>query len=113
VRDTPGDAEDSAIAVAVISLAHGLGLKVVAEGVENTAQADFLRSQDCDEIQGYLLTRPLEGDDFAAWMAQRLNAAAGETATDTTIAAAPTAEAAPQAADSEPAALADTTLIAG
>ena len=71
VRDTPDDPEDSAISIAVIALAHGLKLKVVAEGVETQAQMDFLRAQGCDEIQGYLLSRPAEPRAFAAWFADR------------------------------------------
>jgi diguanylate cyclase (GGDEF)-like protein len=69
VKDTPDDPEDSAIAIAVIALGHGLRLKVVAEGVETSAQVDFLRAQGCDEIQGYLLSRPVDGDAFAHWFA--------------------------------------------
>lgn len=67
VRDTPGDAEDSAIAIAVIALAHGLNLRVVAEGVETHEQAGFLRAQGCDEMQGYLLSRPLAAPDLPGW----------------------------------------------
>ena len=69
VKDTPDDTEDSAIAIAVIALGHGLRLKVVAEGVETPAQVDFLRAQGCDEIQGYLLSRPVDSDAFARWFA--------------------------------------------
>jgi EAL domain-containing protein (putative c-di-GMP-specific phosphodiesterase class I) len=68
VRDTPHDPEDSAIATGVIALAHGLKLKVVAEGVERPDQLQFLRDQGCDEIQGYLLSRPMDAQAFAAWM---------------------------------------------
>jgi diguanylate cyclase (GGDEF)-like protein/PAS domain S-box-containing protein len=68
VRDTPGDAEDSAIAVAVIALGHGLNLRVVAEGVETPEQAAFLREQGCDEMQGYLLSKPMPADDVPGWM---------------------------------------------
>jgi diguanylate cyclase (GGDEF)-like protein len=71
VRDTPHDPEDSAIATAVIALAHGLRLKVVAEGVESQAQLDFLRAQGCDQAQGYLLSRPLDADAFARWLRER------------------------------------------
>jgi len=69
VKDTPGSAEDSAIATAVIALGHSLGLNVVAEGVETPQQAAFLRALRCDELQGYLLSRPLPADDFATWFA--------------------------------------------
>lgn len=48
-----------AIIKAIISIAHGLGLNLIAEGVETDEQLKFLESQDCDEIQGYLVSRPL------------------------------------------------------
>jgi EAL domain-containing protein (putative c-di-GMP-specific phosphodiesterase class I) len=76
VRDTPDDPEDNAIAIAVIALAHGLGLKVVAEGVENEFQADFLRAQDCDQIQGHLLSEALAPEHFVTWLNTRLATAA-------------------------------------
>jgi diguanylate cyclase (GGDEF)-like protein len=71
VKDTPDDPEDSAIAIAVIALGHGLRLKVVAEGVETPAQVDFLRTQGCDELQGYLLSRPVDAQAFGRWFAER------------------------------------------
>ena len=67
VTDTPVDPEDSAIVEAVIALGHGLGMKVVAEGVETQAQLDFLCAHGCDELQGYLLSRPISADAFAEW----------------------------------------------
>jgi diguanylate cyclase (GGDEF)-like protein len=70
IKDTPEDAEDSAIATAVIALGHGLRLKVVAEGVENQAQLDFLRAQGCDELQGYLLSPPMDANAFVVWLAR-------------------------------------------
>jgi EAL domain-containing protein (putative c-di-GMP-specific phosphodiesterase class I) len=76
VRDTPHDAEDSAIAIAVIALAHGLKLKVVAEGVETPEQMQFLRAQGCDEMQGYLLSRPLDQAAFLQWFAAQGSARA-------------------------------------
>jgi EAL domain-containing protein (putative c-di-GMP-specific phosphodiesterase class I) len=54
--------------MAVIALGHGLGLTVVAEGVETPEQLEFLRSRGCDQMQGYLLSRPIEPDAFAAWL---------------------------------------------
>ena len=57
VRTTSGG-RDAAIAQAIISMAHALGLRVLAEGVETTAQLDFLREHHCDECQGFLFARP-------------------------------------------------------
>jgi diguanylate cyclase (GGDEF)-like protein/PAS domain S-box-containing protein len=65
VRDVPGDADDVAITKAIIALAHSLNLKVVAEGVETKTQLDFLRSQRCDQIQGYIYSAPVTAEEFA------------------------------------------------
>ena len=59
VKDLQEDNEDAAIATAIISMAHALGLRVTAEGVETQAQREFLARQGCDEIQGYLVSRPV------------------------------------------------------
>jgi EAL domain-containing protein (putative c-di-GMP-specific phosphodiesterase class I) len=50
---------------AIIAMAHGLKLKVVAEGVETAEQLNFLRAQRCDAVQGYFLHRPLPEDEVA------------------------------------------------
>ena len=68
VRDTPDDPEDCAIATAIVALAHSLKLKVVAEGVETRDQLAFLRGLGCDEMQGYLLSRPLPAAQLLAWL---------------------------------------------
>ncbi|GMB81184.1 EAL domain-containing protein [Shinella zoogloeoides] len=60
VQDLPDDGDDAAIARAVISLAHSLQLRVIAEGVETREQMDFLREAGCDEIQGFYLSRPID-----------------------------------------------------
>jgi EAL domain-containing protein (putative c-di-GMP-specific phosphodiesterase class I) len=60
IGDLTRDADDEAITSTVISMAHSLGLNVVAEGVEEEAQVAFLRAHRCDEIQGYWLSPPLD-----------------------------------------------------
>ena len=59
VSNIATDAEDRAIAQAIVTLGHSLGLKVVAEGVETLEQLELLREYHCDEIQGYLFSRPV------------------------------------------------------
>ena len=68
IRDLPGDAEDEAIVLATLSMAHALGLEVVAEGVELTAQRDFLAHQGCDQIQGWLVARAMPAPAFEDWL---------------------------------------------
>jgi len=63
VRGVSSDGHDAAIASAIIVLAHSLGLTVVAEGVETVDQLEFLRSRDCDEVQGFLFGIPLAGEE--------------------------------------------------
>jgi diguanylate cyclase (GGDEF)-like protein/PAS domain S-box-containing protein len=75
VSELPHDAEDAAIASAIVAMGRTLQMKVVAEGVETAAQARFLESVGCDEIQGYLLSRPLAAGEFVRWFETRLNAA--------------------------------------
>ncbi|MDR5906799.1 putative bifunctional diguanylate cyclase/phosphodiesterase [Franzmannia qiaohouensis] len=69
VRDIPGGANDAAIARAIIALGHSLGLTVTAEGVETPEQLGFMSAEGCDEIQGYLISRPLPADAFARLLA--------------------------------------------
>jgi len=59
VRDITTDPEDAAVSQAIISLSHSLNLKTVAEGVETIEQQEFLRSRQCDEIQGFYFSRPV------------------------------------------------------
>ncbi|MBI2779033.1 MAG: EAL domain-containing protein [Gammaproteobacteria bacterium] len=66
VRDIPHDADDVAIANAIIAMAHSLKLKVVAEGVETAEQLAFLRAQQCDIVQGYFFNKPMPADELLA-----------------------------------------------
>ena len=68
VHDLMTDPNDAAIALAVITLGHSLGLAVIAEGVETQAQRDYLHAQGCDAYQGYLLGRPMPLKDFESLM---------------------------------------------
>ena len=75
VRDLATDADDAAIITAIIAMAHGLKLKVVAEGVETEAQLAYLRARGCDEYQGFLSSRPLEPaafEELLRWSEQEL-----------------------------------------
>jgi diguanylate cyclase (GGDEF)-like protein len=69
VREITSDPDDAAITTAIIAMGHALGLKVVAEGVETEAQLAMLRRQGCDEMQGYLFSRPVPADQFAQFLA--------------------------------------------
>lgn len=71
VRDIPQDADDMTIAKAVIALGKSLRLKVIAEGVETEEQQSFLKSEGCDESQGYLYSRPLPAKEFIALLQNR------------------------------------------
>jgi diguanylate cyclase (GGDEF)-like protein/PAS domain S-box-containing protein len=66
VRDIETDADDAAIIGAIIAMAHGLHVRVTAEGVETKGQMEALRKLGCDEFQGYLLSKPLPAAEFAA-----------------------------------------------
>jgi diguanylate cyclase (GGDEF)-like protein/PAS domain S-box-containing protein len=72
VRDITDDAEDRAIVDAVIRMAGALGLQTLAEGVETEGQLTFLRGQGCQAVQGYLFSRPLPADAFAAFVRVRM-----------------------------------------
>ena len=76
-RDVPASGDDMAISAAIIAMGHSLGLQVVAEGVETPAQLDFLRERGCDLYQGYLRSRPLPADEFAALLRASLEPGAG------------------------------------
>ncbi len=65
VRDITSDENDAAICSATIALAHSLGLQVVAEGVEEQEQEEFLARHECDFVQGYLYSRPVPAETIA------------------------------------------------
>ena len=73
VRDLAQSAEDRAIATAIISMGKALGLTVVAEGVETTEQDAFLRGHACDEVQGYLFSKPLRPEDIPSLFPPRIS----------------------------------------
>ncbi|HEX5670159.1 MAG TPA: EAL domain-containing protein, partial [Sulfuricurvum sp.] len=68
VRDISTDPEDKAIVSAVIQMARSLGLKTIAEGVETIEQLNYLKEQQCDEIQGYYYSKPLLPEEFEAYI---------------------------------------------
>src|SRR5207237_9672023 len=65
VRDLPEDTEDRAITQAIIGMGKALGMTVIAEGVETAEQQAFLRSHGCDEMQGFLFSKPLPSRQMA------------------------------------------------
>jgi diguanylate cyclase (GGDEF)-like protein/PAS domain S-box-containing protein len=72
VRDVPKDRDDCEIVSAIIGMAHNLNLKAVAEGVEDVEQVEFLRSKGCNEIQGYLINRPLPAHEIVRFFDRNL-----------------------------------------
>jgi len=64
VKDISGDAKDAVIANTIIKLAHSLGYKVLAEGVETALQSDYLRDQGCDLVQGFFYGKPVPAEEF-------------------------------------------------
>ena len=74
VREATSDPDDAALVMAIITLAHNLRLKVVAEGVETEDQLRFLQLLRCDEIQGYFFSKPLPAERLAAVFEPQINA---------------------------------------
>jgi diguanylate cyclase (GGDEF)-like protein/PAS domain S-box-containing protein len=70
VRDLPVDKDDAAIAMAVIAMGRSLELTVIAEGVETEEQLEFLRTHQCDQLQGFLLSTPLPAEAFQEFLAR-------------------------------------------
>ena len=72
-QNLPDDVNNSAISRAIISLGHELGLSVIAEGVEEIRQFNFLEAQQCDLIQGFFFSKPLSVEDMQIFVKQGLN----------------------------------------
>jgi diguanylate cyclase (GGDEF)-like protein len=68
VVSLPEDADDSSITLAIIAMAHRLGIRVVAEGVETEGQFSFLKEHECDEVQGYLFSPPVPASEFVQFL---------------------------------------------
>jgi diguanylate cyclase (GGDEF)-like protein len=77
VRELADNTDDQAIARAVISLGHMLKLRVIAEGVETEQQCTFLRDNDCDEMQGYLFSRPVPAAQITVLLEEQARMQAG------------------------------------
>jgi diguanylate cyclase (GGDEF)-like protein len=71
VKDLTVSSDDKAICSAIIALARELRLKVIAEGVESVEQLNFLRLQNCDQVQGYLFSKPIPAAELETWIKER------------------------------------------
>lgn len=78
VRNVTDDPANAAITKTIITLAKNLNLGVIAEGVETAEQFAFLLHHECQEVQGYYISRPLSGDQFTVWYGERLQNLARE-----------------------------------
>ncbi len=82
VQDLTVDESDAAIATTVIAIAHNLGLRVIAEGVETEEQLAFLRERRCDEMQGFLFSRPVPSEQLRKILAQAKRRSPAKVAAD-------------------------------
>ena len=73
VRDIISDQHDAAITQAIIAMAHQLGLRVIAEGVETESQVAFLLKHNCDELQGYFFSRPKTFEEVKSFLSERFS----------------------------------------
>ncbi|PAV26266.1 diguanylate cyclase [Tamilnaduibacter salinus] len=80
IGDVMIEEDDAALVRAIITMAHSLGLEVIAEGVEDESQTHFLQDHGCDFSQGYFYCRPIVADEFVEWI-QTNTRAAGQSAT--------------------------------
>jgi EAL domain-containing protein (putative c-di-GMP-specific phosphodiesterase class I) len=72
VLDIVRDPGDAAIVETIIAMAHGLGLDIVAEGVETADQLEFLRTRQCQVMQGYYFSRPVPAEIFIEFLAENV-----------------------------------------
>ncbi len=72
IIDIPKIDDDCAIVKAIIAMSHSMGLSVVAEGVEDKEQLNFLKANNCEVIQGYYFSKPLSGDDFYEYLQNKV-----------------------------------------
>ena len=80
IRGLPQDRDDAAITQAIVAMSHSLGIRVVAEGVEQPPQLEFLRELGCDEAQGFHIARPMPAVRLQAWLNDAAAAAAPRAA---------------------------------
>ena len=73
LADIPLDSGNMALTSAIISLAQKLGLQVIAEGVETNAQAAFLLECGCEDIQGFLVSKPVPAEELCAYLSAKGN----------------------------------------
>jgi len=71
IRDITTDKAAASLATSIISMAHSLGVRVIAEGVETEEQLNFLKDYDCDEIQGYYYSKPIPAEDFTKLLKEK------------------------------------------
>ena len=69
VSDVTRDSVDTVLVKVIVSMAHGLGMKAIAEGVETEAQCEIMRTSGCDEIQGFFFSHPIEGEQLEQFLA--------------------------------------------
>ena len=82
IRDVTSEPDSAAIAKTIIAMGHNLRLKVIAEGVETAGQLNYLRGHNCDEIQGYLFSKPIIAEDFGTLLRENRMLTFDEQQTD-------------------------------
>ena len=68
IRDMLTDEQDSVIVRSTLGLAHSFGMQVVAEGVEDSETLNLLKQLNCEQAQGFLISKPIASDKFEAWL---------------------------------------------